>query len=93
VDVNLSSDDDTVTALKLDALTSQKAPASDDARDDGASSAEPTAPNPISSGALKQSDPFVADQVVTIVPPAGRHGYKRPPPLLNGPSQLLQLIR
>jgi hypothetical protein len=50
VDVNLSNDDDTVTVPKPDASVSQKALASDDTREDGASLAEPSTPNPISSG-------------------------------------------
>jgi hypothetical protein len=90
VDINLSSDDDTVTAPKPNVSAGQKAPAGNDA---GASSAEPTVPNPISFGVPKQSDPSTADQVLTIVPPARGRGHKRPPPLLNRPSQLLQLIR
>jgi hypothetical protein len=80
VDINLSSDDDTINAPKLDVLAGQKAPTGDDARDDGTSSAKPTAPNPISFDVPKQSDPSTTDQVLTIVPPAGGCGRKHPPP-------------
>jgi hypothetical protein len=93
VDVNLSSDDDIITASKPDVSVDQKASTGNDVGDNGASLAEPTAPNPISFGVLKQSDPSAVDQVHTIVPPAGGCGCKRPPPLLNRPSQLLQLIK
>jgi hypothetical protein len=50
IDVEVSSGDDEVPTL--DALvTKQKKSADDDAEDRGASSAEPIAPNPISSNA------------------------------------------
>jgi hypothetical protein len=64
VDVNLSSDDDTITAPKPDVPASQKASIGND---------------PISSGAPKQSDPSTADQVLTIILPTGGHGRKCPP--------------
>jgi hypothetical protein len=80
VDVNLSNDNYIVTALKPNVSAGQKAPTDNDTGNDGASLAKPTAPNPISSDAPKQSNPSTADQVLTIVPPADRRGRKRPPP-------------
>jgi hypothetical protein len=61
VDINLSSDDDTITASKPNAQTGQKVPAGDDAGDDGASSTELTTPNPTSSSVPRQSYPSAAD--------------------------------
>jgi hypothetical protein len=80
VDVNLSNDDDTITTPKPDVPAAQKASTGNDTGDDGASSAEPTVPNLISSSTPKQSDPFAVDQVLTIVPPTGGRGRKPPPP-------------
>jgi hypothetical protein len=77
IEVEVSSGEYAV--LKPDALTSKReAPDGDDARDGGVSSAEPKAPNPISSNMLKQSNPSATDQVSTDVPPSSRHGHKRP---------------
>jgi hypothetical protein len=61
MDVNISSDDDTVTTPKPDVSVSQKASAGNDIGDDGASSAGLTAPSLISSSALNQSDPSATD--------------------------------
>jgi hypothetical protein len=61
MDVNISSDDDTVTTPKPDVSVSQKASASNDVGDDGASSAGLTTPSLISSSALNQSDPSAVD--------------------------------
>jgi hypothetical protein len=87
VDVNLSSDDDTITAPKPDVPASQKASTGND---------------PISSGAPKQSDPSIADQVLTIILPTGGHGRKCPPtdqvmtqfvlPPYHGPRSPLDLV-
>jgi hypothetical protein len=74
IDVEVSIGEDDVP--KPDASTSQReAPDDNDAGDGGVSSAEPKAPNPISSSTLKQSNPSTADLVSTDVPP-GRHGHK-----------------
>jgi hypothetical protein len=61
VDINLSSDDDTIIASKPNAPTGQKVLAGDDAGDDGSSSTELTAPNPTSSSMPRQSYPSAAD--------------------------------
>jgi hypothetical protein len=80
VDATLSSDDDIVPLPNSDVLGDQKMSAGNDAEDDGATSAEPTAPGPISSDMPEQSKPSAVDQVLAIVPPSCRHGRKRPPP-------------
>jgi hypothetical protein len=80
VDATLSSDDDTVPLPNSDVSGDQKMPAGNDAEDDGATSAEPTAPGPISSDVPEQSKPYAVDQVLAIVPPSCRRGRKRPPP-------------
>jgi hypothetical protein len=73
--VEVSSSDDDVPKPDVSS-GKQKKSASDDAEDEGVSSIEPIAPNPISSGALGQSDP----SVVAPVLPIGKRGHKRPPP-------------
>jgi hypothetical protein len=55
------------------------------------SSAEPIAPNPISSSVPKQSDPSAAVQVSTDIPPTGRRGRKRPPPATRQNMPILQV--
>jgi hypothetical protein len=80
VDVNLSSNDDTITVPKPDVLADQKTLAGDEARDDGVTSAEPIALVPISSAVLEPSKSSAADQVLAIVPPSSKRGRKRPPP-------------
>jgi hypothetical protein len=75
IDVEVSIGEDDVP--KPDASTSQReAPDDNDAGDGGVSSAEPKAPNPISSSTLKQSNPSTTDLVSTDVPPSGRRGHK-----------------
>jgi hypothetical protein len=83
IDVEVSSGEDDVP--KTDASThKRKAPAGDDAEDRAASSAEPIASNPISSDALEQTDPSIADQATLFVPPAaGGCGHKSPPPAIK----------
>jgi hypothetical protein len=58
-----------------------KKSASDDAGDEGASSTEPVAPNPIRSNALGQTDPSVADRAASTDPPVGGRRRKRPLPI------------
>jgi hypothetical protein len=53
----------------------------DDAGDGGASSAEPIAPNPISSNVSEQVDPSIIDQVTSTDPPASERRCKRPSPV------------
>jgi hypothetical protein len=83
VDVTLSSDDNIVHLPEPDAPVDEKVSADDDAGNNGATIAEPTAPGLISSIVLKQSKPSVADRVLNIVPPSGRHGRKHPPPAIK----------
>jgi hypothetical protein len=78
MDVNLSSDDDDVPMPKPNVSDDQKASAGDDAGDDGATSVEPTAPNPIRFGVPESYKPSAVDQA--IVPPTSRRGRKCPPP-------------
>jgi hypothetical protein len=78
IDVEVSNGEDDV--LRPTTLADKlKKPADDDAKDKGVSSAEPIAPNPISSGVSGQSDPFAAARVVTPVLPFGKRGQKHPP--------------
>jgi hypothetical protein len=56
------------------------------------SSAEPIAPNPISSTALGQSDPFATARVVSHVPPSGKCGQKHPPLATRHNKPLDQVI-
>jgi hypothetical protein len=58
----------------------KKASADDDAGDKGASSAEQSAPNPISSSMPKQTDSSATGRVPPVIPSTGGHGRKRPPP-------------
>jgi hypothetical protein len=82
VDVEVSSGEDDVP--KTNALIDKKkASAGDDAKDGGVSSAEPITPYPISSDALEQAEPSVADRPAPVIPPTGRHGRKRPPPIIK----------
>jgi hypothetical protein len=67
--VEVSSGEDNVT----------KKSAGDDARDGGASSAEPTTPKSIRSNAPGQTDPSVANRAATTDPPVGGRRHKRPP--------------
>jgi hypothetical protein len=77
--VEVSSGEDDMP--KPDASASkQKKSAGDDAEDGGVSSAELIAPNPISSGALGQSNPSTATRVAAFVLPSRKRGHKRPPP-------------
>jgi hypothetical protein len=79
IDVELSSDED--AGPKPDVLTDQKkASISNDAGDEGVSSAEPNAPNRISYSVPKQPDSFTASRVPPVVPSTGEHGCKHPPP-------------
>jgi hypothetical protein len=80
VDVEVSSNEDVVSGLKPDVSAEKKASTNDDTRDKGVSLAKPNAPNLISSGAPKQSDPSIDGRVLTITPPAGGFGCKCPPP-------------
>jgi hypothetical protein len=77
VDITLSSDDETAHSSLPDAAAEQKVLASDDTRDDGVTSVEPTAPGPIRSGVLDKPKPFAANQAA-IVPPVGGRGQKCP---------------
>jgi hypothetical protein len=55
-----------------------KKSAGDDAEDEGVSSAEPIAPNLISSGTPGQSNPFTVAQVVALIAPSHKRGQKCP---------------
>jgi hypothetical protein len=80
IDVEVSSGDDDV--LTLDALaTKQKKSVGNDVEDGRASSAEPIAPNPISSNTSGQTDPSVTDRAASTNPPVGERRRKRPPPV------------
>jgi hypothetical protein len=69
---------------KPDASTyKEKAPAGTNADDEGASLVEQIAPNLISSNTPERTDPSIVDRVATIIPPAGGHGHKRPPPVIR----------
>jgi hypothetical protein len=82
VDVEVSSGKDDVP--KTNALIDKKkASAGDDAKDGGVSSAEPITPYPISSDVSEQAEPSVADRPAPVIPPTGRHGRKRPPPIIK----------
>jgi hypothetical protein len=80
VDVNLSSDDDTVTTPKPNVSAGQKALAGDDAGDDGVTSAKPITLGPISPTMLEPTKPSTADRVLAIVHPSSRRGWKCPSP-------------
>jgi hypothetical protein len=73
VDTKLSSDDEAMQLSMLDAPADQKMRASDDAGDEGVTSAEPIAPGPIGSSMPEKSKPSVADQVLAV-PPSSRRG-------------------
>jgi hypothetical protein len=77
IDVEVSSGEDDVPRLSA-STGRKKVPNGDDVGDGGVSSAEPKAPNPISSDTLKQPHPSTADQAYTDVPPSSRRGHKRP---------------
>jgi hypothetical protein len=65
---------------KIDASTAKpKAPDGDDAEGEGASSAEPIAPNPISFNTPVRTEPSVADRAASGAPSVGEHKRKRPP--------------
>jgi hypothetical protein len=68
VDINLSSDDEIVHPPEPDTSVSDKVVASDDTRDVGASSVEPTAPGPIRTGIPEKSTSFTAARVLTVLP-------------------------
>jgi hypothetical protein len=68
-DVEVSSGGD--DASMIDALAAKpRAPASDEVDGEGISSAEPIAPDPISSNMPAQADPSIADQVISSAPSA-----------------------
>jgi hypothetical protein len=78
--VEVSSGDDTTP--KIDILVGKKnAPFSDDTEGEGVSSAEPIAPDPISSSMSEQADPSAADRVKVVVSSTGRHTWKCPSPI------------
>jgi hypothetical protein len=79
IDVGVSNDED-VGPMPNTPADQKKASAGVDAGDKGASSAEPSAPNPISSSMWKQADSSIAGRVPPVVPSASGHGHKRPPP-------------
>jgi hypothetical protein len=68
-DVEVSSGDD--DASKIDALAAEpRAPAGDEAKGEGISSAEPIAPGPISCNTLAQANHSIVDWVVSSAPSA-----------------------
>jgi hypothetical protein len=93
VDVTLSSDDDIVHLPEPDVSADQKVSSGDDIGDNGATSAKPTAPGPISSVGPKQFKSSTADWVLSILPPCGSRGRKRPPPATKRSNPILQLIK
>jgi hypothetical protein len=91
MDVEVSNDEDVVPGPKPDASVSQKkASTNNDTGDEGVSSVEPNAPNPISSGAPKQLDPSIAHWILAIAPPTSGHWCKRPPPATKRNKLILQ---
>jgi hypothetical protein len=79
-DVEVSSGDD--DASMIDALAAKpRAPASDEVDGEGISSAEPIAPDPISSNMPAQADPSIADRVISSAPSARGQKRKCPPPI------------
>jgi hypothetical protein len=80
IDVEVSSIEDIVLGPKLDVPADQKkVTIDDDAGDGGVSSVELIAPNPISSGVTKESDPSAIVQVPIDVRPTGGRGCMHPP--------------
>jgi hypothetical protein len=79
VDINLSSDNETVHSSEPDTPADQKVLAGDDTGDVWVSSIEPTAPGPIGSSMFEESKPSTTDWVL-VVPPSGKRGRKCPPP-------------
>jgi hypothetical protein len=91
IDVEVSSGEDDVSRPTASANKLKKS-AVDDAKDGGVSSAEPIAPNPISSGTPGQSDPSIAAWVVAPVLPSGKHGQKCPLPATRRNKPLDQVM-
>jgi hypothetical protein len=91
IDVEVSSGEDDVPRPTASADKMKKSD-DDDAEDEGVSSAEPIAPNPISFGAPGQSDPSAVARVVTSVPPPGKRGHKRPLPATRRNKPLDQVM-
>jgi hypothetical protein len=94
--VELSSGDDDVS--KIDALaTEPRAPISDEVDGEGTSSDtssdELIIPGLISSNMLAQTDPPVADRVISSAPFTGEQKWKRPPPAPSANQQSLWQIR
>jgi hypothetical protein len=81
MDVNLSSDDDIITASKPDTPTGQKGSAGDDTGDDGVTLAEPITLGPISSVMPEQSKPSITNQVPAIVHSSRKCARKCTPPV------------
>jgi hypothetical protein len=79
VDINLSSNDETMHPPDPNTSIDQKVLADDDAGDVGASSVEPNTPSPIGFDMPERSRPITAG-LVLVVPPSGRGGRKCPPP-------------
>jgi hypothetical protein len=73
IDIEVSNGEDDVPRSTASADKLKKS-VSDDAEDRGVSSAEPIAPNLISSGAPGHSDPSTAARVVAPILPSGKHG-------------------
>jgi hypothetical protein len=73
MDINLSSDDETMHLLVPDAPADKKVPAGDDIGGEGATSVEPIAPSLIRSGAPEKPKPSTANRVLAV-PPSGRRG-------------------
>jgi hypothetical protein len=91
INVEVSSGKDDVPRPTASADKLKKS-ASDDAEDRGVSSAEPIAPNPISSGTSGPSDPSTAAWVVAPVLPSGKHGKKCPLPVARRNKLLDQVM-
>jgi hypothetical protein len=90
--VELSSGDDDVS--KIDALaTEPRAPISDEVDGEGTSLDELIIPGLISSNRLAQTDPPVADRVISSAPSTGEQKWKHPPPAPSANQQSLWQIR
>jgi hypothetical protein len=91
IDIEVSNGEDDVPRPTAPADKLKKS-VSDDAEDRGVSSAEPIAPNLISSGAPGHSDPSTAAQVVAPILPSGKHGQKRSLPATRHNKPLDQVM-
>jgi hypothetical protein len=92
MDINLSSDDETMHLLVPDAPADKKVPAGDDIGGEGATSVEPIAPSLIGSGAPKKPNllPLIGSLLSHPLAGVAKNTYML---LLGGPTHFLKLIR